>query len=221
MDGLRMVDEWQSFAEQLPGEGAVFQRVGQFESVRDQLGARGALQLSDAERVFELIDGRLKVRRVIDLSLLGSFDATRALAALREAGVIAPLDVGILQNTRRRRRPAVLPRADARSWVATLVPLALLLLVAFAIHWQIVMPPRPGIFAIPPSALDLVRDDYAALRVSHALEAFRFGRGQWPERLSQLSERGILSADQLASDEGRPYYYVERAEGAVLLAPER
>ena len=38
---------------------------------------------------------------------------------------------------------------------------------------------------------------------------------------AQLSEHGILAPDELASDQGRPYYYVERAEGAVLLAPER
>jgi len=220
MDGLRMVDEWQSFAEQLPGENAVFQRVGQFESVRDQLGARGARQLSDAERVFELIDGRLKVRRVIDLSLLGSFDATRALATLYDAGVIAPLDAGSLQKPR-RARPKVLPRADARGWVATLVPLALLALVAFATYWRNAAPPQAGVFPIPPSALDLVRDDYATLRVRHALEAYRMSGGHWPQQLAQLLEHGILTPDELASDQGHPYYYVERAEGAVLLAPER
>jgi predicted transcriptional regulator len=66
-----------------------------------------------------------------------------------------------------------------------------------------------------------VHDDYATLRVSHALEAYRFGVGRWPQQLAQLHERGILTRDQLASDQGRPYYYVERVGGAVLLAPER
>jgi hypothetical protein len=221
MDGLRMVDEWQSFADLVPSEDTVFQRVGRFETYRDQVSGEMTRHLAHAERVFYLIDGRLKVRRVIDLSLLGSFDAVRALAALHEAGAVAPLDSGSLQKLRRRARPKVLPRADARGWVATLVPLTLLALVAFAIHGRNAAPPQPGVYPIPPSALDLVRDDYATLRVSHALEAYRFSGGHWPERLAQLSEHGILAPDELASDQGRPYYYVERAEGAVLLAPER
>jgi hypothetical protein len=220
MDGLRMVDEWQSFADLVPSEDTVFQRVGRFETYRDQVSGEMARHLAQAERVFYLIDGRLKVRRVIDLSLLGSFDATRALAALYDAGVIAPLDAGSLQRLR-RARPKVLPRTDARGWVATLVPLALLALVAFATYWGNAAPPQAGVFAIPPSALDLVRDNYATLRVRHALEAYRMSGGHWPRRLAQLSEHGILAPDELASDQGHPYYYVERAEGAVLLAPER
>jgi hypothetical protein len=220
MDGLRMVDEWQTFADLVPSEDTVFQRVGPFETYRDQVSGEMARHLAHAERVFYLIDGRLKVRRVIDLSLLGSFDATRALATLYDTGVIAPLDAGSAQKPR-RARPKVLPRADARGWVATLVPLALLALVAFATYWRNAAPPEAGVFPIPPSALDLVRDDYATLRVRHALEAYRMSGGHWPQRLAQLSEHGILTPDELASDQGHPYYYVERAEGAVLLAPER
>jgi hypothetical protein len=221
MDGLRMVDEWHSFADLVPSEDVVFQRVGQFDAYRDRVGSKMGRSLDHAEVVFDLIDGRLEVRRVIDLSRLGSFDATRALAALHEAGVIAPLDDGSLQKLRRSPRPKVLPRANVRGWIATLVPLTLLVLVTFEIHWRNTSLPKPGVFPIPPSALDLVRDNYATLRVSHALEAFRFGRGHWPGRLAQLSEVGILTPDELASEQGRPYYYVERAEGAVLLAPER
>ena len=134
---------------------------------------------------------------------------------------IAPLDTGSLQKMRRRARPKVLPRADARGWIATLVPLILLALAAFAIHSRNAELPQPGVYPIPPSTLDLVRDDYATLRVSHALEAYRMSGGHWPERLAQLAERGILAPDELASDQGRPYYYIERAEGVVLLAPER
>jgi hypothetical protein len=221
MDGLRMVDEWQSFADLVPSEDTVFRRMGRFESYGDQVSGGMARHLDHAKRVFNLIDGRLEVRRVIDLSLLGSFDAMRALASLHEAGAIEPLDTGSLQKLRRRARPAVLPRATARGWVAALVPLALLALVAFATYWSNAAPPTAGVFAIPPSALDQVRDDYATLRVSHALEAYRFSSGGWPERLALLSERGILDLDELASDQGRPYYYAVRAEGAMLLAPER
>jgi len=221
MDGLRMVDEWQSFADQVPSEDAVFEVTGTYETYLNQQTDSGARYQDDVERVFGLIDGRLPVRRVIDLSRLGSFDATRAIAALREAGVISVTDPGRLARRAKRARPKVLPPADARRWVATLAPLLMLASVVYAIVWRQVQTPALGVFAIPPSELNLVRDDYATLRVQHAVEEFRFASGQWPSDLRELSEWGILTPDELASPQGHPYYYAERAEGAVLLAPER
>ena len=81
-------------------------------------------------------------------------------------------------------------------------------------------PGPAGVYAIEPTALDRVRDDYATLRLRHAVEAYRFARGEWPGRLKQLSERGFLPPEALASDEGRPYYYARRGDEAILLAPE-
>ena len=91
MDGLRRVDEWQRFAELVPSEDLVFERIAGFEAFRDRQDTPMGRRLEHAKRVYGIVDGRLRVRRVIDLSRLGSFDATRALAALCEANVIAPL----------------------------------------------------------------------------------------------------------------------------------
>jgi hypothetical protein len=220
MDGLRMIDEWQSFADLVPSEEMVFERAGRFETFRDQMNTQMGRRLDHAERVYSLIDGRLGVRRIIDLSRLGSFDATRAIVGLAKAGVIAPADVGS-QQRRRRARPKVLPPVDARSWVATLIPLLLLAAVTVATHWRSEATPLAGAVEIDASALDLVRDGYSTLRVGHALESYRFAAGRWPGRLSDLARAGILTTAQLASDEGRPYYFARRADGAVLLAPER
>ncbi len=220
MDGLRMVDEWQSFADLVPSEDMVFERVQSFDSFRDRPDAPMDRRLEYAKRVYGLVDGRLKVRRVIDLSRLGNFDATRALAVLCEAGAIAPVDISN-QPKSRRPRPKVLPPADARGWAATLIPLLLLGAVTFAAHSRSVKVQQPAGVEISASVLDLVRDNYATLRVRHALEAYRIGGRRWPDRLFELSDRGILPTEQLASEQGRPYYYVKRADGAVLLAPER
>jgi hypothetical protein len=220
MDGLRMVDEWQSFADQVPSDDTVFEATGTFESYLNQQTDSGARYVEDVERVFRLIDGRLPNRRVVDLSRLGSFDATRAISLLRAAGVIAPADPSRLRKQLRRPRPRVLPRADARRWVATLLPLAMLAAVVVSIGLGQRMEPRVGAFAIPPAELDLVREDYATMRVQHAVEEFRFASGRWPAHLRELAERGILAPAELASREGQPYYYAVRAEGAVLLAPE-
>jgi hypothetical protein len=221
MDGLRMVDEWQSFADLVPSEDTIFERVGGFEMYRDQVSGESSRRLVHAEKVYGLLDGRLKVRRVIDLSLLGSFDAARALADLHAARAIAPVDAGRLQKLNGGRRVRVLPKADARGWVSMLLPMALLIGITVGIHLRNATALVPGIRRIAPTTLELVRDDYATLRLRHALEAYRFSRGQWPSRLERLVERGILPARALASAHRRPYYYVKRADGAVLLAPER
>jgi len=221
MDGLRMVDEWQSFADRVPGDDAVFDRTGTFDAYRNQLSDSGLRFIDDAEQIFALVNGRLTVRRIIDLSRLGTFDGTRSLAALRDGGVIDLTDPGKLRNSGRRSRARVLPRADVRHWTATLVPLLLLAAVVLAIALHRPANRKSDAFPISRSEFALVRDDYAALRVQHAIEEYRFASGTWPARLQQLSETGILTAEQLASEQGRPYYYAVRAEGAVLLAPER
>ena len=220
MDGLRMVDEWHSFADLVPSDDIVFQRVGCFEAFRDRASTSGTRNLADIESIFNLVDGRLKVRRIIDLSRLGSFDATRALAALHDAGAIAVVDVDSLKGSLHHSLPTTLPRANARGWIATLVPVLLLGCVTGAIAWRHALPPPAGVIAIPPSALTLVRDNYASQRVIHALEVYRLVNGSWPDRLERLAEQGILTRSELASDQGHLYYYAERAEGAVLLAPE-
>ena len=67
-----------------------FQRISGVEEYRRRTTLQGE-QLEDAERVFALVNGRIHVRRIVDLSLLGSFDAVRLLADLRRCEVIEPL----------------------------------------------------------------------------------------------------------------------------------
>jgi hypothetical protein len=220
MDGMRMVDEWQSFADLVPSEDAVFQRVGRFDAYRQ--GARGERfhRLDAAERVFNLVDGRLAVRRIVDLSMLGNFDATRILAELRRAGLIEPVGPERARSLRRRSAPLAPGRSLVWGWIRTLVPLALLLVVAVLANR--VEPAEVGAraFSIRQAPLDSLRQSFAARRVRNALESYRFIEGRWPSALSQLEERGLLAKGALASPAGRPYYYVQRRDGAVLLGPE-
>ena len=71
------------------------------------------------------------------------------------------------------------------------------------------------------AALEGARDAFAARRVKHALEVYRFTEGRWPGALTALSERGILPGEELATGSGRLYYYARRSDGPVLLAPHR
>ena len=220
MDGLRMVDEWQSFADQVPDEEIVFQRCGRFDDYREARQNEPRQQIAEAERVFHLVDGRLGARRVIDLSLLGTFGATRILADLRRAGLIEPLDPEGMRRLRRRRRVPVLRGAPIRGWIAATIPLALLIGLVVAIHAQTSEAPAFRGFAIEHPSLDAIREASSARGAQLALEAYRFQLGHWPDDVSRLEGRGLLPPE-LAAPAGRPYYYVRNDHGVRLLAPER
>jgi hypothetical protein len=225
MDGLRMLDEWQSFAERAPSEDAVFQRSAGFEEYRKRSRLDPA-QLEAAERVYRLVDGRSQLRRIVDLSLLGTFDATRLLVDLRDNEVIEPIAEEALHRLRARsaarggRRAGLL--RDLAGWLAGLACLALLAGVGvFArLHAAPAAPSAPGqaLRADPGAALWAAWQDR---RVRHALEAYRFLGGRWPQGLDELAARGLLAPNALAGAQSRPYYYSAGDEGVLLLAPER
>ncbi|HEY8154059.1 MAG TPA: DUF4388 domain-containing protein [Myxococcota bacterium] len=217
MDGLRMMDEWQSFSELVPSEDLVFRRSGGFEAFLGRQQEAAGPQQEQAERVFALVDGRLAVRRIIDLSRLGTFDATRSLAALTAAGAIEPVAGTGAPRRRAAPRSPAFSRAQLRGWIGGLLPLSLLLLVAFA-SMNRIQPAASEGFAIRRDALATARAAYAARRVRHALEDHRMTAGSYPRDLAELR---ALPEDALASPGGATYYYAPRDAGAVLLAPER
>jgi hypothetical protein len=217
MDGLRMLDEWQSFAELVPSEDLVFRRAGPFDAYGDRLDAESGPRREAAERVFQLVDGRLAVRRVIDLSRLGTFDAMRILSGLRAAGSIVPVEDASGRRAHASPRRSGMERGQVRGWLGGLLPLSLLLLAA-VVSINGVRPIALEGFAIRREPLAAARADYAERRVRHALEDFRMTTGRYPVELAELA---ALPPGALASPAGRPYYYVSREDGVLLLAPER
>jgi hypothetical protein len=206
MDGLRMVDEWQSFAQRVPSEDAVFVRAE----------SEAAAPAGDAGRVLALIDGRLSARRVIDLARIGTFEGMRILSELRQAGAIRAAVAG---EAAPRGRPVAAGLLALRSAAAALVPLAALAAVAWS-----VAPPPPVPATDQPierATLAQLREDYAVRAVRNALEAYRFARGSWPARLEDLADAGLLAPETLATLGGRAYYSVDRDQGPIFLAPDR
>jgi hypothetical protein len=202
MDGLRMLDEWQSFASLVPSEELVFEQSGSLERWRAEAGP-AALPAAVIERVYGLLDGRANVRQVIDRSRLGTFDAVRALAELRRTGVIATSERAPVPEPAR----AIAPSRRGGAAFATAFPLLLLAVAAAAALRPPAASSLPG-FAIERRPLASARAAHAARGLRHAVAAERFATGAWPRSL-------------LAGAQGHAYYYVLRDEGAVLLAPER
>ena len=215
MDGLRMVDEWRALARRLPPEDAVLRRRKPFESWAARAAGEARARLVTAERVYLLVDGRVTLRRVIDLSRLGTFEASRLLVDLLAAGVIEP--------EKRRQTPVqrALPGERSRSvQVAGVAVLLLLAATALALHAGAGGAPHvPGRLVLDP--LEALDEGFALRRVRNALEAFHVDRGEWPSSLDDLVKAGLLDPAALTPRSGRPYYYRRNADGIVLLAPER
>lgn len=216
MDGLRMVDEWQAFVSEMPADTTVFRRRGSLEEYRLSPAGRIASAPAATERVYMLIDGRAPVRRVIDLSRLGSFEAMRALVQLARSGWIEPI---------RSRRDAQLEMARGaghsarRTQIASLAPFALLVVLAL-VPWLRGTPAREA-FVLPPPSLAQARWQLEAAHWRVLLHAHRLATGRWETDLARLGAWAGDAAPALTPAERDAYHVAQRAEGPVLLAPDR
>jgi hypothetical protein len=220
MDGLRMLDEWQTFVSIVPSQSIVFRRVGDLESYRAVATNDGDARFGSAERVLQLVDGRLDVRRIVDLSRIGTFEATRALAELREAGIIDEIATS-------KRRPSKVhstaPRASAlallRVALATVLPfvaLAMLGLSALERGGE-TFGPAGSLLPEPLYRLSQVRHETQLLR--NLVEVHFFEKGRYPATLEEIGPELARVSDSLTSSQLADYYYVVRDDEVILLAP--
>jgi hypothetical protein len=216
MDGLRMIDEWRTFEPESTRPDAVFKSSGGFDVYRQSVRGESPRQLADAQRLFDLLDGRLPVRRVIDQSRLGSFEGARILTTLRRSGAIEPVAAGSIPKAQRVEVRAV-PVADTPIWrraPAASIPFAVLLVVAWLAH-RAPPAPEPGLLGDPLAG---ARAASAALRLRNAVEAYRFAEGEWPADLSDL--RAADGAPAMAGEGASPYLVEVRDGAPSVLAPE-
>jgi hypothetical protein len=219
MDGLRMLDEWRELARRVPSDETIFQRFGRFESYASSAADDGPARIESARRLFGLIDGRLSVRRVIDLSLVGTFEGMRILTSLQDAGLIKPLEGG-------SKRAAALRRAGERGMsgleairhaAAALAPFVALVALALLAAQRPVPVSQPR---IDRSDLASLREGHATRQLRAAVDTYRLLEQRWPATLDDLAEKGLVPPSTLALPEGRPYYLAHRQDGVILLAPE-
>jgi hypothetical protein len=204
MDGLRMVDEWQSIEKLVPSEDTVFEpRTSP---------SRGP---GDAARVFALIDGRLSVRRVIDLAQLGTFDGMRVLSDLRSSGAIREVEVAGAQALVRRARAVGSAWLAVGGFVVALAPFAGADrggLVGRAPAPRTPAGDRPIVY----ESLASLRDDYAVRAARHAIEAYRLSRGRWPDGLEDLASAGLPAFRDVGGPRGARVLFAESQPGTDL-----
>jgi hypothetical protein len=220
MDGLRMLDEWQTFADIVPSEDVVFRRIGNLESARALTKGDSDSRLGHSERVLQLIDGRLSVRRVIDLSRLGTFEATRALAELRQAGVIdlaTPKKRALARSRPSFRSLQILP--TLRIALGSVLPFVALGLILMSVLSR--SGPAGGLpgSAIPERLANQLGRRFETELVRGLVEARFFDTGAYPVVLEEIATEAALESRSLTPSRLADYYYEVRDNEVVLLAP--
>ena len=222
MDGLRMVDEWRAMDDAVTRDSTVFQRVDRFETYRGATEGDSPEELALAEKLFLLIDGRLTVRRIIDLSRLGTFEGSRILSRLRETEVIEPIDTEVLETTHKRRRTREFaPTRVGLDLAAALLPFAFLFMMAWLALGRAGSVTPDGLTSLDRDPQRQAEIAFETRRLRHLVEAYRFATGDWPGELGELQARGWLPPGALAAADEHPYYYVRRGDAVLVLAPEQ
>jgi hypothetical protein len=187
MDGLRMLDEWQTFVAVIPSESIVFRRVGNLESARALTKGNDDARLSSAEQVLQLIDGRLNVRRIIDLSRIGTFEATRALAELREAGIIDEIAATLRRPAGDRDMAQRVPVFQLlRAALATALPFLALAALGIAALGRGGEAVGPAGSPLPEPLYQLPGVRYETQLLRNLVEAHFFETGRYPTGLEEI-----------------------------------
>lgn len=215
MDGLRMVDEWGALLAELPPETMVFRRRGSLEDYRRSPAGRAAPWPAEAEQLFLLVDGRASVRRVIDLSRLGTFLGMRIFVELARTGWVEAVRDEATSSAGESGQAG-------RAWLAAVraapfVALALVALLALA------GPRSPGGRGAPiaKDALTAARAGFEAVRVRHLALAAGLARGRAPGSLAELPAWPDAAGAALTAEEAAAYYLAHRDGAVLVLAPER
>jgi len=221
MDGMRMQDEWQTFADRVPAQGAALEVLAPVDDYCQRLDDGGQGGAERVRLVFHFVDGVRSAREIIDLSRLGTFTAGRILADLRASGLIEVVSPTV-DPTRKRRRSAVAKISGfARLALAAGIPLALLAGVTLGLFLQASPTGSAQGRSIAHRPLEEARAQFARQRLHNLLEARRHGTGLWPHSLEFLAQDAWRGGQGLTFDSASAYYYMRRGDGIVLLAPRR
>jgi hypothetical protein len=160
------------------------------------------------------------VRRVIDLSRLGTFEATRALAELRQAGVIdltSPRKLAARSSRQRLRSIQILP--VLRVAAASLLPFIALAFMGISALSQFESAGQLAGSVIPERFEHQLGRRFEAKLVRGLIEAHFFETGAYPIALEEIAEEVARESRSLTKSRLDDYYYEVRDDEVVLLSP--
>jgi len=250
MEGFRQVDEWPLVRKRISSMEMTFERLRSLEPERirtgpldrdvdaafDALGeapappeeeksASADLVLGREERrVFELVEPGRTVERLVDLSRLGEFETCKALQNLVTRGYLRALAparsrsraVGAYARDVRHRTRTWLVRGATTAAIAA----ALAGLVFWVDQRGLAIGVRGGEIDLGDNVAPRYLARYQLARLRGALGVFRVEKGQYPERLEELVDAGLLGERDLRHPWRQPYHYRRRPDGGfILLSP--
>jgi hypothetical protein len=181
LDALRMRDEWAGVVSDLPDMSSTASRAAeleQFRARRAELMERSGLGGDELEKLFNLANGRIAVRRVIDLSRLGTFRGGRGVVELLRAGLLR------VEARSEPEAPKGAPRREAGPPRLRLAWLAAASALGVALH---ALPAKlADDFPLPLPGLEETRLLAGAQALRAALEAHRWLEGGYPATLEAL-----------------------------------
>lgn len=208
LDALRMRDEWAQIRDELRDLSVVLKPavdIEEFRTRRAKVETSTGVRPQELERVFTLVDGRLSIRRVIDLSRMGTFQGGRAVVGLLREKLVS----------RSARVSTTTPAAVRASRNRPV--LAFLVLVICGLWASLLLrlpgPRSVGDYPMPENAVSEVRTAATTERLRAALEAHRWAQGGYPSSLEGLRAVHDTSLAPLPVDR---YIYARSAEGYVL-----
>ena len=208
LDALRMRDEWAQIEDVLRDLNVIVKAqvdIEGFRTRRASVEAATGMQSRDLEKIFMLVDGHLSARRVIDLSRMGTFQGSRALAGLLREGLISVARLWSVGNRYSSRGPHRRPLLAGGIMVACAVLAGLLL--------ELPSPRALTDYPIPEEAVKEVRAAAMTERLRAALEAHRWAHGGYPDTLEKLAGVHGRVLAPLSVDR---YSYFRSREGYIL-----
>ncbi|HEY4221186.1 MAG TPA: DUF4388 domain-containing protein [Myxococcota bacterium] len=250
MEGFRMVDEWPAVRKVIPSARCQFtvQRepppeaaaqndddilagmAEAFGDKSDKSAASPASRIGRAERrVFPLVNTQRTVQDIIDLSRLGEFETTKALANLVTGGFLRVV-LPQLEEKPRDSEPFTIRRA----WAATapvITRVALYAVVAAAVGGLVRLASAGDIGVLSDSDAAVVhraalRDKTGEImraRLSQAIDTFRLSEGRYPATLDELVAKEYVDESELSFPFASRYAYHANpgGDGYALSLPLR
>lgn len=240
MEGFRRVDEWPVVKKRITSDAMTFEKIKElpppaldkddFDAALDDAFAEEKKEINKGEfqsvgdnerRVYELIGPGRTVTRIIELSMLGEFETSKALCNLinlEYAKGVAPAGGVSLEGAPSRLK--TLLGAVGRLAVSMLVVGALLVVFTRVDFGSMRLGGSGGATYTDPAAQRFASVSQMS-RLATALEVYRLEKGDFPESLGQLVEAGIVSSDDVHYPWRDEYYYRREGRSYVLLPPLR
>jgi hypothetical protein len=218
MESAQMADEWPMLEKVVRSRDVVFRRVPGVEgltlvSSAEEAG-EGTLAVSRAEaEAWRWVDGTRPVSEILDRAFLSDFESYKGLAEL--------VGRNLIQEGKTHAVPAAaaLPSAPPRNVVgsrAILLWVAVPILIAAG---YMLVPRNPwNLFVRTPGTRHETADFLKSVSlgrlssIERAVRVFYDSSGQYPKKLGDLVNAGILQEEALTDPYGRGYRYILRSE---------